>query len=96
VWAAWWQEKQDEVVNCKVAAKNQSLHIGLVGLVYRTNTEPGQRGGQIKSSLSWWLHHVYEVCGGLHTKPSGSLVAPQSQGRRLDVVETGSGHIGKL
>jgi hypothetical protein len=29
---AWWQEKQDEVVEmsqCKVAAQNRSLHVGL-------------------------------------------------------------------
>jgi hypothetical protein len=29
VWVAWWQEKQDEVVDrsqCRVAAHNRSLH----------------------------------------------------------------------
>jgi hypothetical protein len=53
VQAAWWQEKQDEIVDrsrCRVAAHDRSLHAGL------------QR---------------------FTTKPSGYLVEPQNQDRRL-------------
>jgi hypothetical protein len=33
VWAAWWQEKQNEVMDlsrCRVAAQSRSLHVGFV------------------------------------------------------------------
>jgi hypothetical protein len=38
--AAWWQEKQDEVVDrsrCKVAAHNRSLHAGFVAVHHKTD-----------------------------------------------------------
>jgi hypothetical protein len=37
--AAWWQEKQDEVVNqsrCRVAAHNWSLHVGFAVVHQKT------------------------------------------------------------
>jgi hypothetical protein len=37
--AAWWQEKQDEVVDrsrCKVAAQDQSLQAGFVVVHHKT------------------------------------------------------------
>jgi hypothetical protein len=68
---AWWQEKQDEVVDmsrCSVAAHNRSLLMGL-----------------------WWFT----------TKPSGYLVEPQSQDRRLDGLRWDPGvlrsfHVGDM
>jgi hypothetical protein len=53
VQAAWWQEKQDEVVDmsqCRVATHDRSLHAGFAAV---------------------------------HQKPSGYLVEPQNQDRRL-------------
>jgi hypothetical protein len=38
--AAWWQEKQDEVVDrswCRVAAHNQSLHAGFAAVHHKTD-----------------------------------------------------------
>jgi hypothetical protein len=37
--AAWWQEKQDEVVDrsqCRVAAHNRSLHVGFATVHHKT------------------------------------------------------------
>jgi hypothetical protein len=37
--AAWWQEKQDEVVDrsrCRVAAHNRSLHVGFAAVHHKT------------------------------------------------------------
>jgi hypothetical protein len=37
--AAWWQEKQDEVVDrsrCRVAAHDQSLHAGFATVHHKT------------------------------------------------------------
>jgi hypothetical protein len=37
--AAWWQEKQDEVVDqsrCRVAAHNRSLHVGFAEVHHKT------------------------------------------------------------
>jgi hypothetical protein len=37
--AAWWQEKQDEVVDrsrCRVAVHNRSLHAGFAVVQYKT------------------------------------------------------------
>jgi hypothetical protein len=39
VWDAWWQEKQDEVVDrsrCRVAVQNQSLHAGFAAVHHKT------------------------------------------------------------
>jgi hypothetical protein len=39
VWAAWWQEKQDEVVDwswCRVDAQNWSLHAGFAVVHQKT------------------------------------------------------------
>jgi hypothetical protein len=37
--AAWWQEKQDEVVDrsrCRLAAHNRSLHVGFAAIHHKT------------------------------------------------------------
>jgi hypothetical protein len=39
VWVAWWQEKKDEVMNmsqCRLAAHNQSLHVGFAAVHHKT------------------------------------------------------------
>jgi hypothetical protein len=39
VWAAWWQEKQDEVVDesrCRVAAHNRSPHAGFAAVHHKS------------------------------------------------------------
>jgi hypothetical protein len=61
VWAAWWQEKQDEVMDrsrCRVAAHDRSLHAGFVAVAtkpscYLVETQNNDRrlggGGEIGS-----------------------------------------------
>jgi hypothetical protein len=39
VWAAWWQEKQDEVVDqsrCMLEAHNRGLHVGFAAVHHKT------------------------------------------------------------
>jgi hypothetical protein len=48
--AAWWQERQDEVMN------------GFLSL--KTKVEPGLRGSRVMSGDWWRLHRVRGVSGG--------------------------------
>jgi hypothetical protein len=53
VQAAWWQEKQDEVVDrswCRVAAHNRSLHAGFAAVHHKT-------------SQVTWLNHKTKTGG---------------------------------
>jgi hypothetical protein len=51
--AAWWQEKQDEVMN------------GFIVEPQKTKVEPGLRGGRVMSGHLRRLHRVRRVSGGL-------------------------------
>jgi hypothetical protein len=65
VWAAWWQEKQVEVVDrslCRVVAHNRSLHAGFEAVHHKT--------GRVT-----WLSHKTKTEGSRAERDRG---APRS------------------
>jgi hypothetical protein len=84
---AWWQEKQDKVVNkscCNLAGHNRSLYARF-WLVYSTKPTliPDDLGGQVMSGIGVQAAPCLLGLRQFGTKPSGSLVEPQRQDRRI-------------
>jgi hypothetical protein len=75
VWAAWWQEKQDEVVDrsqSRVVAHDRSLHAGLLGWA----TKPREKARWAETGS----RHVEKLrCRGTRDR----IVGLASRGRRL-------------
>jgi hypothetical protein len=69
--AAWWQERQDEVMDDFLMS-------------LKTKVKPGLRGSRVMSGDWRRLHRVRGVFQWFTRKPLGSLVDPQSQDRRTE------------